>query len=202
MIDQSKTGLKNWSELYMDNQHSKGDHMDTTQLMEERLWDYIDGLGNSAEKAEVEALIAANMEWQRKYGELLEVNQAMNSTDLDEPSMRFTKNVMEQIARYHVAPATKSYVNKNIIRSIGAFFLLMIGGFFVYVLGQFKWSIAGSANILPQYSINADRLNWGKILSGPYATIFVMVMVILGLVLLDTYMQRKRQQRLHIDSGE
>jgi len=169
--------------------------------MEERLWDYIDGLSSPAEQSAIDGLIAANLEWQRKYRELLEVHEAMRTTELEEPSMRFTKNVMEEIARYQVAPATRNYINKNIIRSIGAFFLLMIGGFFIYILGQFKWSANNSSSIVQQYNLNADRLNWGKALSGPYATIFVMIMVVLGLVLLDTYLQRKKAHRMHVNSG-
>jgi len=96
--------------------------MNTQEQMEERLWDYIDGLSSPDEKSAIAALIAANLEWQRKYKELLDVHQLMGSTELDAPSMRFTRNVMDKIARLQVAPATKNYINKNIIRSIGVFF--------------------------------------------------------------------------------
>src|SRR5438552_5781881 len=116
--------------------------------MEERLCDYNNVLSNPTEQSSIEALIAENIEWQRKYKELLNVHQMMHETELDAPSMRFSKNVMEEIARLHVAPATKTYINKNIIRSIGAFFLAMIAGFLVYCLGQFKWS-GGSSPTLP-----------------------------------------------------
>ena len=74
--------------------------MNTQQQMEERLWDYIDGLSSPAERSAIEELVAANIEWQQKYRELLGVHQLMNSTELEAPSMRFTKNVMEEIARY------------------------------------------------------------------------------------------------------
>ena len=97
--------------------------MDTPIQIEERLWDYIDGLSSPTEQSAIETLIAENIEWQQKYKELLNVHQVMQATELDAPSMRFSKNVMEEIAKLHVAPATKTYINKNIIRSIGAFFL-------------------------------------------------------------------------------
>ncbi len=58
--------------------------------MEDRLWDYIDGLSSPAEKYRVETLIAVNMEWQRKYKELLNVHQLMTGSELEAPSMRFT----------------------------------------------------------------------------------------------------------------
>ena len=89
--------------------------MDTPIQIEERLWDYIDGLGSPEERSAIQILIAENIEWQHKYKELLNIHQMMNDAELEAPSMRFTKNVMEEIARHHVAPATKTYINKNII---------------------------------------------------------------------------------------
>ena len=90
--------------------------------------------------------------------ELLHTHQLLNSSELEAPSMRFTKNVMEEISRYHVAPATKSYINKNIIRGIGAFFLTMIAGLFVYVLAQFKWSGGSRQRRLHVWPLNAPAL--------------------------------------------
>lgn len=174
--------------------------MDTPIQIEERLWDYIDGLGSPEERSAIQTLIAENIEWQRKYKELLNIHQLMNDTELEAPSMRFTKNVMEEIARCHVAPATKTYINKNVIRSIGAFLLTMIAGFLVYCLGQFKWSAGPAAyNPLPKYNINLDKeinsFDWSRVFSSAYTNVFILVLVILGLVMLDMYLQRKRQQR-------
>src|SRR5580658_1433041 len=88
----------------------KENSMNTEQPMEDRLWDYIDGISSPAERSAVETLIAANLQWQRKYRELLDVHQLLAGSELEEPSMRFSKNVMEEIARHHVAPATNTYV--------------------------------------------------------------------------------------------
>lgn len=175
--------------------------MNTQEQMEERLWDYIDGLGSPDEQSAVATLIAANLEWQRKYKELLDVHQLMDNTELEAPSMRFTKNVMEEISRHQVSPATKTYINKNIIRSIGAFFLLMIGGFLIYFLGQMQWSDSGSSPQVTQFSQtlqnNLGKFNWGKIFNNTYMNIFLMINVILALVLVDMYLQRKKQQAAH-----
>jgi hypothetical protein len=169
--------------------------------MEERLWDYIDGLSSPAEKSAIENLIAENLEWQQKYKELLNIHQTMQEVELDAPSMRFSKNVMEEIAWLQVAPATKTYINKNVIRSIGAFFLTLIAGFLIYSLGQFKWSgsSGSSSGFLPHYDVDIDTkmkaFNWGKFFNSSYTSAFVLVLVILALVMLDMYLQRKKQQR-------
>jgi hypothetical protein len=176
--------------------------MNTEQPMEDRLWDYIDGISSPAERSAIDELLAANLEWQQKYRELLNVHQLLNTSELDEPSMRFTKNVMEEIARHHVAPATKTYINKNVIRSIGAFFLTLILGLVTYILSQFKWSAAGNGNgssLLPSSpNLNLERLNnvnMSKAFNSTYITVFMLIAIVMGFMLLDMYLQRKRQLR-------
>ena len=168
--------------------------------MEDRLWDYIDGISSPAERSAIDELLAANLEWQQKYRELLNVHQLLNASELDAPSMRFTKNVMEEIARHHVAPATKTYINKNIIRGIGAFFLTLIVGLVTYILSQFKWSAAGNGSFFVPKSanLNLERLNnvnVSKAFNSTYITVFMLIAVVMGFMLLDMYLQRKRQLR-------
>lgn len=170
--------------------------------MEDRLWDYIDGLSSPAERSAVETLIAANRQWQQKYRELLDVHQLLAGSELEEPSMRFTKNVMEEIARHYVAPATRTYVNKNIIRAIGAFFISMIAGLLIYCFAMIKWSgvSSSSSNLISSYSNNLEKnsplekINWGKLFNSSYVTAFMLIAIVSGLFLLDLYLQRKKQQ--------
>jgi hypothetical protein len=194
-INHLTADLKNWSELYTDPTNK---HMNTEQPIEDRLWDYIDGISSPAERSAIDELLAANLEWQQKYRELLNIHQLLNASELDAPSMRFTKNVMEEIARHHVAPATKTYINKNVIRGIGAFFLTMIAGFLVYVLAQLKWTGTGGkpgTNLLPNVNPGLDRLGPAlKTFNGTYFSLFMFISVIMGFMLLDMYLQRKRQQ--------
>ncbi len=194
-INHLTADLTNWSELYTDRR------MNIEQTIQDRLWDYIDGLSSPAERSAVDELLAANLEWQLQYRELLNVHQLLNTSELDAPSMRFTRNVMEEIARHHVAPATKTYINKNIIRGIGAFFLAMILGFFTYALAQFNWSAAGSGSstLLPANpKLNLERLNnlnVSKAFNSTYISVFMLIIVVLALMLLDMYLQRKREQQ-------
>src|SRR5580698_698683 len=141
-INRFSPDLQNEPELYTFNDS----RMNKETSMEDRLWDYIDGLSSPAERSALEALIADNIEWQRKYKELLNVHQLMAGSELEEPSMRFTRNVMEEISRYHVAPATKTYINKNVIRGIGAFFLSLITGLLDYFFATLKWSSLGGSH--------------------------------------------------------
>ncbi len=166
--------------------------------IEERLWDYIDGLSSQEEKAEVEKLIESNLEWKRQYGELLEAHQLMhNHLELEEPSMRFTQNVMEEIARLHINPATKNYINKNIIWGIAAFFIFMIIATVGYGLSQVNWAASGDANL----PVDLSKVDYSKIYNNSYTNIFIMINTVLGLVLLDMYLRRKRDRELENRQG-
>jgi hypothetical protein len=89
--------------------------------IEERLWNFIDGTVSAHEKTTIEQLLQQDSEWKAKYSELLQVNELLQSSELESPSLRFSKNVMEDIAKLHIAPAAKSYINKKIIWGIGFF---------------------------------------------------------------------------------
>lgn len=170
--------------------------MNTPALMEERLWDYIDGLCSPAEGSAIDTLIAENKEWQDKYKELLHTHELLNSSGLEAPSMRFTKNVMEEISRHHVAPATKTYINKNIIRGIGAFFLSMIAGLVVLVLTQIKWtgSAQTSTTTLPKINLDGlNRIDYSKTFNTSYLMGFMLIAIISGWMLLDMYLQQKKK---------
>lgn len=161
-------------------------------IMEERLWDYIDGLSSAEEKSTIAQLIATNAEWKAKHQELLETHELVSSRlELDEPSMRFTKSVMEEIGRQQIAPATRTYIDKKIIWGISLFFLTMILGFLVYVLAQVNWSSGSSTGNLITKDI--PKVDWSSIFNSTYTNVFVMVNAILGLMLLDMYLTRKKK---------
>jgi hypothetical protein len=161
-------------------------------LIEVRLWDYIDGL--SKEATVIERLILENSEWKTKYAELLEVHQLMSQSELEQPSLRFTKNVMEEIARFQIAPATKKYINTRIIWGIAAFFITMIIGFLIYGIGQINWSEASDSN--SSLGIDFMAVDYGRMFNNSFVNLFMMINVVLGLLLLDRFLNIKRKKRM------
>jgi hypothetical protein len=159
--------------------------------MEMKVWDYIDGSIPSDEHTKIERLIAENAAWKAKYHELLEVHQLINATELEHPSLRFTKNVMEEIAKYHIAPATKSYINNKVIWGIGIFFITVIVGFLVYGISQINWSDGASNNLI---GVNFNKIDYSKIFNNTYVNVFMMLNVVLGLMLLDRVLSNKRKK--------
>lgn len=164
--------------------------MNTQHSPEERLWDYIDGNSSPQEKTVIEQLLENDAEWKAKYSELLEVQQLLNSSELEAPSMRFTKNVMEEIAKLHIAPATKTYINKKIIWGIGIFFITLLVGFLVYGFGQIDWTVQSDTKL----PVDFGKVDYSKIFSNTFVNIFMMINVILGLFLLDRFLASKRKK--------
>ncbi len=164
--------------------------MNTQRNIEERLWEFIDGHSSLEEKTVIERLLQTDTEWKAKYSELLEVNEMLQSSELEAPSMRFTKNVMEEIAKMHIAPATKSYINKRIIWGIGLFFMTMLVAILVYGFSQMDWSTGESSAITDKLS----KIDYTKFFNNTWVNAFMMINVLLGLVLLDNYFSNKRKQ--------
>jgi hypothetical protein len=162
------------------------------QEMEKLIWEYIDGHVSPSDKERITRHLAEDVDWQIKYKELKRIHVLLQKEELEMPSLRFTKNVMEEIAQFQVAPATKNYINKNVIRGITAFFLIMIGGLFIYFIGQMHWVDNPTGSLLPAYHIDANKLNWGKLLNNTYVNIFIGINVILGLILIDKFMQGRK----------
>ena len=162
------------------------------QEMEKLIWEYIDDHVSPAERERITRHLAEDLDWQIKYKELKRIHVLLQKEELEMPSLRFTKNVMEEIAKFQVAPATKNYINKNVIRGITAFFLTMIGGLFIYFIGQLHWVDNPTGSLLPAYDFDASKVNWGKLLNSTYVNIFIGINVILGLILIDKLMQGKK----------
>jgi hypothetical protein len=163
--------------------------------MEARLWAYIDGM--SEEATVIEKLVAENKIWREKYAELLEVDQLVAGLELEQPSMRFTKNVMEEIARFQIAPAAKQYINKKVIWGLATFFITMIVGFIGYGVAQINWSEAGSSS--SPLGVDLGAVDYSKMFNSSLMNGFMMMNVILGLALLDRYLNSKRKKMMNLE---
>ena len=154
-----------------------------------RLWEYIDGLSHEA--SVIEKLVLENSLWKEKYASLLQVQQLLQATELEQPSLRFSKNIMEEIGRLSITPASKKYINSKIIWGLAAFFFSMIGAFLLYGFLQVDWS-ASSSSGTP--GVDFSSLNLGKIFSNSTMNYFMMADVLIGLLLLDRLLDAKRKR--------
>ena len=137
-------------------------------------------------------MLETNLEWKNKYKELLDVQQLLGSAELEQPSMRFTKNVMEEIAKYHIAPATKNYLNKKIIWGFAGFFITLIVVFAIYAIAQVEidWSSQNNSKPIVDFS----QVDYSKIFNNNIVNAFMMINILLGLVMLDRVLANKRKK--------
>ncbi len=150
---------------------------------EEQLWNYIDGFCSSAEKAEVEEKLATDQVFQQLYMQLLEVNEQLNiHLEIDEPSMSFTRNVMEQV-QHQIAPITlKTKVDKKIIYAIGGFFSITLLGLLVYAFATAEYKMK-----VPVVSINLDI---ATLISPTFLMAFLFINAALLLIYLDSFLRK------------
>lgn len=100
---------------------------------EEQLWNYIDGFCTAKERAEVEGKLAEDQSLRDLYEQLLMINQQLGQhLEVDEPSMSFTRKVMEQVQLEMAPVALKTRVDQRIIYAIGGFLMMVLIGTLVY----------------------------------------------------------------------
>ena len=167
--------------------------MDTQKNIEERLWDYLNGTLSEKEREEVEQLLRSNQQWQTIHEEIVSFDSLIRSSELEVPSLRFSKNVMDEIAKIQIAPATKSYINKKIIYSIAAFFLLIIGGSLIYMFTQLDYS-AGSGSSIPNLDLSKYSFDWKNYISPSMLNLFFVADAVIGIMLFDRYLNKKKRE--------
>ncbi|MGV3546503.1 MAG: anti-sigma factor family protein [Pedobacter sp.] len=146
---------------------------------EEQLWNYIDGFCNDVEKADIEAKLAADDSFRQLYLQLLEVNEQLQThLDIDEPSMSFTRNVMEKVQQEIAPVKLKTKVDSRIIYAIGGFFSVTLLGILIYAI----------ATATPDFKVAMPSINFESKLDGLMNTTTLSVFVFLNAVLLLIYL--------------
>jgi len=164
--------------------------MYTSEEMEIRLWDYIDGHCSGTEKLAVQELIVTDRGWQVRYEQLTRLHEELlQHQETEQPSMRFAKNVMENIAISAIARPAKAYVNKWVVRSIAAFFII---GLIVLVVTSISSlgpgiDFSGDTTLMPAFLKN---VSFTQVFSSGTFLFSVAASTVAGLAFLDTYRTR------------
>ncbi len=166
--------------------------MEAQDNIEQTLWAYIDGICDEQTHDRVAKQIATDALWGERYAELMAFNASLtNGLELEEPSVRFTKNVMDLIGQASVAPSVRAYINPVVIRSIGALLLLSI---VVTTLYAFFSAGAGAAIPVQEITIPKAQVHMpdaANFINTNTITVLLCVNVVLGLLFLDTVLRRK-----------
>jgi anti-sigma factor RsiW len=157
-------------------------------VIEEKLWNYIDGTCPPDEEQAIRTLIETDELYKRKYQELIQLNAEFGAMELDEPSMAFTYNVMEAIRTETAQKPLKAGINKYIIRGIGLFFVLTIVSLLLVALGSAKWTGDNNTGMV---HLNMALPSLQNYLTRPVIQGFFFFDMVLGLFLLDSHFRKK-----------
>jgi hypothetical protein len=153
------------------------------QDIELQIWEYIDGNCDDAGRTHVQYMIANDTQWKSLYEQLEKLHTTIAANaELEQPSMRFAKNVMEAIAHTAITRPARSYINPLVIRFIASFFIVSILALVGYALASADWSVGdGGTNSATAFNFTPAVFNT-----------LVWVNVLAGLALLDTVLRRRR----------
>ncbi|MEI8279995.1 MAG: hypothetical protein WCG87_09545 [Bacteroidota bacterium] len=167
--------------------------MENIEDIDLQIWEYLDASCDASSMARIADLIVTNAQWQQRHTEIAAFHKRIaQHCEPDMPSMRFTKNVMDVIVHTDIAPATKTYINRNIVKGIAAFFILLIAGTTIYALSVTDYSNGISNPALP---FNIKDLKLVAILNNRFLNILILINVLLGLVLLDSWLRKPRSNK-------
>ncbi|MFC3561274.1 anti-sigma factor family protein [Pedobacter jamesrossensis] len=157
--------------------------------IEQQLWDYIDGNLNEIQRKNIEEKIKTDAAVKLQYEELLNLNAAFSEMEIDEPSMSFTRNVMESVALEPAPISLKTKVDTRIIFSIGSFFVLSI----LALLGYIFYNSTFTMPDFGKYFTSNFSLD--KYITPTAMYVFIGFDIIIGLIFMDYFLRRKLNQR-------
>jgi hypothetical protein len=155
--------------------------------IEERLWDYIDGLCAADEHDAIKLLIANDEAYRLKYEELIRLNADFANIELEEPSMAFNYKVMEAIRLEAPLKPLQSAIDKRVIWTISAFFLVTIIALLIFVLANINWSFNNSVNL----PVKLEMPKVGDYFNGTTLRVFILFDIVLSMYIADTYLRGK-----------
>ena len=160
-------------------------------LIEQKVWDYLDGLGNTEERIEMERLIQSDPDYQAAHESLSEINNSLVNMDTEQPSLAFTRNVMDQLKGEPVPGSVKSLVDKRIISGLFFFFLTSIVILLAILLIQIEW---GQSSQINNYSFQLPVVNFSSFINDWTIKGFYFVDAVIILYFFDHFLRRKNKQ--------
>ncbi|PZP49074.1 MAG: hypothetical protein DI598_08700 [Pseudopedobacter saltans] len=161
------------------------------------LWRFFHKDLSEQESVSVQQMLDRNEDWLNAYTQLSESENQLFALDIEMPSMRFSKNVMEAIGAEHVARPVKSYINTKIIKALGWGFVTIIVACLVYAFSQVKWISNSSTESKPMELPKMPRIdvNWNFTQGGTWLYVFFAIVLVCIFVIVDKFLHSKRQYK-------
>ena len=156
------------------------------KAIEKELWDYIDGVSTPQEQSETAERIRQDPAVAVLYRELLSFHTGLAGLEPEQPSMGFTRNVMDAV-RQAPAPAPV-VIDKRLIIGISAFF----GTVFLVLFSVLLFSVDSAQEpVLFPADLSIPPAVHQAVSDGKYMTVFYMADVVLALYMLDGFLRKR-----------
>ncbi len=151
---------------------------------EMQLWAYIDGQCSDADSRRIALLISGNADWKEEYEQLLALHNTLTATEPEQPSLRFSRNVMEAINTAQPARAAKSYINPWVLRLIAGIFVSLLVAIFIYAMSLKDPGTSPAINTPLFRDMNKiDTGKWWMAIAG--------INIVLLVLFVDTLLRRR-----------
>lgn len=161
--------------------------MHSIEDIEMQLWDYLDGRCTDGQLQRIRRLLDTDTTWQQKYQELAAIHQLIQQNNTEQPSMRFSKNVMEHIAGTAIAKPAHKYISNRVIGSIGALFLILIAATLGYEIVHTNWQ--GTVT-------TTDKLDLSFVQTSYFINTVLFIIILLTLVFIDSLFRRSAHKNI------
>jgi len=152
-------------------------------LIEQQLWDYIDGNLDQIQAKFIEEKINAEPQFKIQYEELLQFSQKLEDLTLEEPSMSFTRNVMEDVASVPAPISLKTKIDTRVIYGVGGFLVLPI-------LAILAFTAYNSTFTMPRFDFDLS-FEVNKMITPTALYAFLFVDLVIGLIFMDYFFRNK-----------
>lgn len=154
------------------------------------LWRFFHKDVNQQELNFVERMLTDDKEWKEAYDNLQNEEELLSHIEADAPSMRFSKNIMDNIKDTSIAKSTKSYVNARLIKALGLGMVTIVIALLVYAFTQIKWAASSpTRNIdvpMPKISVN-----WNFTQHNSWMYVFFSIIMVCTCVVVDKILSKK-----------
>lgn len=154
---------------------------------QELLWKFVEDACSKEEKVRLEEMLAKDPELQEELTLIRELHAALTGMEADQPSVRFTRRVMEALPDVYMQGDTEPLV-PPLWKKLFWMLVILITGSLFFIPGS-----GANGKSLPFYDHYLDQLS-GLLsqLSGTTVQFFtVTTLSLLTLILLDSLMNRK-----------
>ncbi|MEJ5962360.1 zf-HC2 domain-containing protein [Pedobacter immunditicola] len=160
------------------------------KTIEEQIWEYIDGELSGKDREAIAKKIADDNAYATVYVEMLELHHLMATVELEEPSMSFTRNTMDKVNLEMPPSALKTKVDKRIIYSLTAIFLVAIVSVSWFAIAHTNFPALSLPSLsLPTFNFSIDVKQFVSPLT---LQIFFFVDILLALLYLDRLYRSKK----------